>query len=178
MYTLPSQFRKNSMGNIIQAPNRTMSKSEQDTSNTKTAICWTHWPRDWKSWFMICISFVLDPQPEWLYMATTYFKAYLSIIKKLLGYGLDGQGILVQLPAQTRKFSLHQSIQIGSGAHQPPIQQVPWNLEPEVSGRGVELTHFHLVPRLIICGTIHLPIHAFMVWHPKHSDNLTITLRI
>lgn len=117
MYTLPSQFRKNSMGNIIQAPNRTMSKSEQDTCNTKTAFCWTHWPRDWKSWFMICISFVLDPQPEWLYMATTYFKAYLSIIKKLLGYGLDGQGILVQLPAQTRKFSLHQSIQIGSGAH-------------------------------------------------------------
>jgi hypothetical protein len=59
-------------------------------------------------------------------MDLTYIQNYIkyfryrsrdSSVGIALGYGLDERGSRVRFPAEARNFSLHHSVQNGSGAH-------------------------------------------------------------
>jgi hypothetical protein len=55
-----------------------------------------------------------------------------------MGYRLDGREIGIRFPAGARDFSLLHSVQIGSGATQPPIQLILVALTPGVKRLGRE----------------------------------------
>jgi hypothetical protein len=56
-------------------------------------------------------------------------------------YGLDDRGYRVRFPARAGNFPLYRRVQIGSGAHQPPIQWVPGVLSLGIKRPGREADH-------------------------------------
>jgi hypothetical protein len=63
-----------------------------------------------------------------------------SVVGIVTDYGLDDRGVGVRVPVKSRILSSH-VVQTDSGAHQPPIQQVPGALSVEVKRQEREADH-------------------------------------
>jgi hypothetical protein len=84
---------------------------------------------------------------------------------------LQAEGPGVWIPEGARYFFL-QNVQTDSGTHSSSYSIGTGVLSRVCSGRGVKLTHLHLLPRLRICGSTgipRLPLCAFMAWTVKTS---------
>jgi hypothetical protein len=64
-----------------------------------------------------------------------------SSVGMALPYGLEDRGSRVRFPAVAGNFSLPYRVQIGSGAHPPPIQRVPGSLSLGVKWPVREADH-------------------------------------
>ena len=76
-----------------------------------------------------------------------------------------GWKIWVLIPGWSKRFFSSQNIQASLRAHPDPYSMGTKIISPGVYQPGCEVDHFHLVPRLRMCGAIPiLLLPAFMAW--------------
>jgi hypothetical protein len=107
---------------------------------------------------IIYVAAMSEPCQEQQDTASPYEYNYCAAVTAT-GYRLDGWGVGVRVPVESKTFLLSMSTRLALGPTQPPL--IPW----AQSGRGAKLTiHLQLVPRSRIRRSIQ-PLPHTSSWY-------------
>jgi hypothetical protein len=105
------------------------------------------------------------------YSHLSIVRAVIAQLVQRLGYGLDDRGSRFRFLAGAGNFSLHHSVQNGSGAH--PASYPTGTGDPSL---GREADHSSPSSAEVRRAAPPLPLYFFMAWRlVKHRDNFTFT---